>query len=134
MVEAQGHFLAVEDDAVIRRAIERAARGLLPVLMAETGAGALALLGTGGLPRFVLLDYALPDLDGLEVLRRLRSDDRLRGLAVFMFSSLDGPRGARPGVARGAGGWVPQPPAPVAFHATIRALCSAAGAVGPNPG
>lgn len=40
-----------------------------------------------GLPAVVLLDLKLPKLDGLEVLRRLRSDERTRLLPVVVLTS-----------------------------------------------
>ena len=41
----------------------------------------------GGLPAVVLLDIKMPKVDGLEVLRRIRSDDRLASLPVVMLTS-----------------------------------------------
>ncbi|MBM4313200.1 MAG: response regulator [Deltaproteobacteria bacterium] len=40
-----------------------------------------------GYPRFVLLDLKLPKVGGLEVLKRLKSDARARGIPVIIFSS-----------------------------------------------
>lgn len=39
------------------------------------------------LPKLILLDIKLPKVDGLEVLRRLKSDDRTRGIPVVMLTS-----------------------------------------------
>jgi two-component system response regulator len=39
------------------------------------------------MPELVLLDLKLPKLDGLEVLRRLREDERTRLLPVVVFTS-----------------------------------------------
>ena len=66
-------ILLVDDDAQLRRALEinLAARGH-DLTTAVNGAEALSVLGAA-LPDVVLLDLGLPDLDGLEVLRRLRS-------------------------------------------------------------
>ncbi len=40
-----------------------------------------------GNPAVVLLDLKMPKLDGLEVLRRMRADDRLRAIPVVMLTS-----------------------------------------------
>jgi len=39
------------------------------------------------MPQLVLLDLKLPKIDGLEVLRRLRADERTRRLPVVVFTS-----------------------------------------------
>ncbi len=52
-----------------------------------TGAAALAALNDGGaVPQLVLLDAALPDADGLEVLRQLRSRHSKQDLPVIMLT------------------------------------------------
>ena len=51
------------------------------------GTGAHAGRDLSSLPRIVLLDLQLPKIDGLEVLRRLRADDRTRRLPVVVLTS-----------------------------------------------
>ncbi len=41
----------------------------------------------GGLPTVVLLDLNLPKIDGLEVLRRIRADERTRFLPVVVLTA-----------------------------------------------
>ena len=41
----------------------------------------------GSYPRFVLLDLKLPKVGGLEVLRRLKSDERSRNIPIVIFTS-----------------------------------------------
>lgn len=58
------------------------------VVVARDGAEALERLFRGdALPDLVLLDLKLPKVDGLEVLRRLRADERTRRLPVVVLSS-----------------------------------------------
>ena len=42
---------------------------------------------TSGLPRLVLLDRKMPRMDGLQVLREMKSDARLRKIPVVMMTS-----------------------------------------------
>ena len=71
----QATVLVVEDDASIGRALTGALRAQgLEVLWATTGADALEL-AVGQRAQLVLLDLGLPDLDGVEVCRRIRRAD-----------------------------------------------------------
>jgi two-component system, OmpR family, response regulator MprA len=64
--------LVVDDDRAVREALRRALTlGGYEVQLAEGGARALELLAQA-LPDAVVLDVAMPDIDGLEVCRRLR--------------------------------------------------------------
>ena len=61
------------------------------VTVARDGAEALeALFGEAPIhPQVILLDLKLPKIDGLEVLRRIREDDRTRMLPVVILTSSD---------------------------------------------
>jgi DNA-binding NtrC family response regulator len=76
-------ILVVDDDATIRETVsEVLGRRGFDVIPAESGENALAAARQH---RFdlLLIDLRLPDMDGLEVMRRLRADDD-RALAVIM--------------------------------------------------
>jgi len=66
------------------------------VVVARDGVQALEyLLGTGAhagrdttvMPQLILLDLKLPKIDGLEVLRRLRANERTRFLPIVILTS-----------------------------------------------
>jgi two-component system response regulator len=96
-----GGILLVEDNAddvlLTKRALRK--NGLrCGVVVARDGAEALSyLLNPGGrdddAPGLILLDLHLPKVDGLEVLERVRADERTRNLPVVLLVSPGGSRG-----------------------------------------
>ena len=68
--------------------------GITRVTVAHDGLEALTrLLGEENpLPEVLLLDLRLPKIDGLEVLRQLRDNERTRGLRVFALTSSEDPQ------------------------------------------
>lgn len=84
-----------DDEELARVALEES-RIANEVVVARDGADALACLGLdpdngdramNPLPAVVLLDLKLPKLDGMEVLRRIRGDERTRLLPVVVLTS-----------------------------------------------
>lgn len=90
-------LLLVEDNPMDEQLTLRALKKsnvLNPVVVARDGVEALDFLFARGihadrpeLPQIVLLDLNLPKLDGLEVLRQIREDERTRFLPVIMLTS-----------------------------------------------
>ena len=68
-------ILVVDDDPAIRRALERAlsVEGF-GVALAEDGTQALERLAFEPAPDLVLLDLGLPDIDGVQIVERLRAE------------------------------------------------------------
>jgi CheY-like chemotaxis protein len=86
------------------------------VVIAEDGAKALDYLfgadgsgGSDGPPAVVLLDLKLPKINGLEVLRRIRSEERTRLLPVVILTSSDEERDVIDGYSLGANSYVRKP-------------------------
>jgi len=63
----------------------------------------------GKMPELVLLDLKLPKVDGLEVLKRLRADERTRLLPVVIFTSSKEERDLVEGYSLGANSYVHKP-------------------------
>jgi signal transduction histidine kinase len=85
-------ILLVEDNADDRGRVHRLLRGHrreYHVVDCATGEDALALLGTGTHFDCVLLDHYLPDMDGNELLRRLRAATGRLPAAVSMLTGHD---------------------------------------------
>lgn len=94
---AENLILLVEDDpdheALAIRAL-RKANVANEIKVARDGEEAIAYMngvGTGanGLPQLVLLDLKLPKVEGLEVLRAIRANDKTALLPVVVLTSSD---------------------------------------------
>ena len=73
------------------------------------GTGSYAGRDTGVMPEFVLLDVKLPKMDGLQVLERLRDDERTELLPVILFSSSREHEDVVAGYKLGANSYVAKP-------------------------
>ena len=71
MAETAIRILVVDDERPIRRFLNASLSGQFTVLEAATGEEALAMT-VSGRPDVIILDMGLPDMDGLDVTRRLR--------------------------------------------------------------
>jgi two-component system response regulator len=101
------------------------------VVVAHDGAEALDyLLGlrahegrdTSVLPQIVLLDLNLPKVDGLEVLRRIRADERTRRLPVVILTSSKEESDLLGGYDRGANSYIRKPVDFTEFAEAVRQL------------
>jgi two-component system KDP operon response regulator KdpE len=81
MTENQIRILVVDDEKPIRRFLNAALSGIYTVLEASTGQEALAAV-ISGRPDVILLDLGLPDVDGVEVTRRLREWSQIPILVI----------------------------------------------------
>ena len=73
------------------------------------GTGSYAGRDTGVMPEFILLDVKLPKMDGLQVLERLRDDERTELLPVILFSSSREHEDVVAGYRLGANSYVAKP-------------------------
>ena len=60
-------------------------------------------------PRLLLLDLKLPNVDGFEVLRRIRADERTRWVPVVILTASSAPADVAAGYRCGANGYVRKP-------------------------
>ncbi len=103
--------LYVEDNFVNIELMQSFFTRLRPgIELVSTMLGELALdLAREHAPHLVLLDVNLPDIDGDEVLRRLKADERTRAIPVVIVSADAIPSGIDGFLAAGAAGYITKP-------------------------
>jgi two-component system cell cycle response regulator len=91
------------------------------VLTASNGAEALAVCARAECD-IILLDVMMPDLDGFEVCRRLKSNPATHFIPVVMVTALDSPADRVRGLEAGADDFLTKPVSDVVLIARVRSL------------
>lgn len=119
-----------DDEALTIRALQRN-NILNEVVVARDGAEALDFLqGTGKhagrdisvLPELILLDLNLPKLDGLEVLKKIRENEKTSLLPVVILTTSNEDRDKIEGYRRGCNSYIRKPVDFLQFNEAIRQL------------
>ena len=125
-------ILIVDDDRALRDALRRAlVLGGYEIVPAASGEEALAQATTGA-PDAVVLDIGLPDIDGLEVCRRLRGSGNR--VPVLMLTARDAVSDRIDGLDAGADDYLVKPFDVGELQARLRALLRRSGANGDASG
>jgi chemosensory pili system protein ChpA (sensor histidine kinase/response regulator) len=120
-------LLIVEDDTNIRVLLEAAAqRSQLfePIMQAPDGQAALEMLralSPADLPGLIASDLSMPRMNGLELLRSIKADERLRHINVGIITSSNVPNDRELAMAAGACSFVHKPHG---LNALMRAIVS----------
>lgn len=114
--------LAIEDESDILEVIEyNLDREGFDVTTSKSGEDGLELIREER-PDIVLLDLMLPDLDGLEVCRKIRDDDELKEIPVIMVTAKDTESEVVLGLGVGADDYVTKPFNPKELVARVKAV------------
>jgi two-component system sensor histidine kinase/response regulator len=112
--DVRGHLLVVDDDAANREVLcRRLERQGHDVQIASSGRDAMRILGEAAYD-LVLLDIMMPEMDGYEVLGRIKSDSTLQHIPVIMISALNELQSVVRCVEAGAEDYLTKP-----FNATL---------------
>ncbi|MDH4207901.1 MAG: response regulator, partial [Anaerolineae bacterium] len=117
----RGYLLVVDDNEMNRDTLSRhLERQGHTVAVAENGRQALAMVKTHFFD-LVLLDIMMPEMNGYQVLQRLKDDDTWRDIPVIMISALDEIDSVVRCIEMGAEDYLPKPFDPVLLRARISA-------------
>ena len=114
--------LVVDDDDAGRYTTSRILRSA-NFEVTEAPSGSAALTAVASRPDVVLLDMQLPDFDGFEICRRIKSDPRTQSVRVLPFTAVfrhEGDR--RRAIQLGADGYLVRPVSAQELLATINDL------------
>jgi len=115
-------ILVVDDVAANVKLLEaRLSAEYFDVVTTSNGAEALSICGRGECD-IVLLDVMMPNMDGFEVCRRLKSNPVTHYIPVVMVTALDSPADRVRGLEAGADDFLTKPVSDVVLLARVRSL------------
>lgn len=105
-------ILVADDDDGVRQLLRLIfARAGFDVIEAASGEQALAR-AVDSEPSVILLDIMMPGMDGYDTCRRLKSDNRTKGVPVIFVSALEDRLGRNSAARYGADDWIKKPIGP----------------------
>ena len=115
-------ILVVEDEPGIQEVIKfNLGYQGYAVILASDAEEAMAAL-RGALPDLILLDWMLPGMSGIEFARKVRADDRLKGVPIIMLTARAEERDKVLGLDTGADDYITKPFSPRELLARIKAV------------
>lgn len=104
-----GRVLVIDDDASLQTLVSMLlSRVGIETQKAETAVEGIRLINEEEFS-LLILDLMLPDMDGFELLKALRQDDRFDDLPVLILSSRADPEAISKGLELGADGYLTKP-------------------------
>lgn len=119
---AKGNILIVDDEPSIVEAVKyNLEQAGFRTLVASTGAGALDMARRER-PDLILLDWMLPEVDGLEVCRLLKQDASTRPIPIIMLTVKSDEVDTILGLEMGADDYVTKPFSPRELVVRVKAM------------
>lgn len=110
MADPNMRFLVVDDFSTMRRIVRNLLKelGFINVDEAEDGAAALQKLQAAPFD-FVVTDWNMPNMDGLQLLQAIRANPQLKGLPVLMITAEAKRENIITAAQAGASGYIVKP-------------------------
>jgi sigma-B regulation protein RsbU (phosphoserine phosphatase) len=114
-------ILVAEDDTILRRLLEATlTRSGYEVVLAEDGRKALEILCAEDPPRLAILDWMMPEVDGLEVCRRTRASEKKQYVYVIILTAKGRREDIIEGLEAGADDYLTKPFDPHELRSRVR--------------
>ena len=118
-VEGRSTILVIDDTPANLSLLNQLLRTHYRVKLANSGAKGL-VLATSAAPDLILLDIMMPEMDGYEVFRHLKSNPATAGIPVIFLTAKVGAEDEEHGLALGAVDFIHKPIAPTVVLARVR--------------
>jgi len=118
-IAARPRLLVVDDQPVNIRSLYEIFQQDHEVFISTSGIQALDMCRSCS-PDLILLDIVMPDIDGLEVCRRLKSDPDFRDIPIIFVTAQDNPDDETRALGAGAVDFITKPVNPAVVRARVK--------------
>lgn len=117
-------LIVADDSRLVRGIVEKIVASIgFEALHASNGKEALELLEAGTV-HLVLLDWNMPVLNGIDVIKKMRSDDRFKNIPVLMVSTESEEDRIKQAITAGAQAYLTKPFTPEQLTKAIHDVLS----------
>lgn len=116
----KSRILVVDDTPLNIRVLVENLRDEYAVIAANSGAKALELCAREAKPDLILLDIMMPEMDGYEVIQRLKKFPSTASIPVLFVTALSEDRDEAKGLALGAADYITKPFNPALVRARVK--------------
>ena len=102
-------LLIVDDQPANIHALSALLKNEYPIMVATSGAKALDIARGEKKPELILLDVQMPEMDGYEVMRRLKAEEKTRHIPVIFVTTKNAEGGEEYGLDLGAVDYISKP-------------------------
>lgn len=114
-------ILIVDDEPANISLLSEVLKSSYQVMVAKSGKKAIVAAQSDQPPDLILLDIIMPELDGYEVLRRLKSHDETKNIPVIFVTSKSNEEDETKGLEMGAVDYISKPFNPAVVRARVKA-------------
>lgn len=119
--DSRATVLVVDDEPINISVLSDILKPCYRVLTARNGEQALVRAGTQPVPDLILLDVMMPDMDGLDVCRRLKDSEYTANIPVMFVTAMSQDVDETAGFEAGAVDYITKPVRPAIVLARVRA-------------
>jgi len=116
-------IMAVDDSKTMRDMVSFTLKGAgYEVLVADDGVNAISAL-VGEDVDLIITDVNMPNMNGIELVQKLREDPRFRATPILILTTESGDSLKQQGRAAGATGWIVKPFVPEKLLKVVGKVC-----------
>lgn len=106
--ERKNRVLCVDDEPTNRLIIESTLEKYYDIISVGSGRAALEFLAEKTV-NLILLDIIMPDIDGYEVIKRIKNDEKLKQIPVIFLTGMKSPGDIKKGLELGCNDYLAKP-------------------------